>query len=60
VFNLTEERLDALVDALREDRIPEFTSVTLPQDQDEIGGNRRSDAPETVGSITPPVSSTIR
>lgn len=60
VFNLTEERLDALVDALREDRIPEFTSVTLPQDQDELGGNRRSDVPDTVGSLTPPVSSTIR
>jgi NADH-quinone oxidoreductase subunit E len=60
VFNLTEERLDALVDALREDRIPEFTSVTLPQDQDELGGNRRSDAPARVGSLTPPVSSTIR
>jgi NADH-quinone oxidoreductase subunit E len=23
--------------------MPSFTSVTLPQDEDEMGGNRRSD-----------------
>lgn len=60
VFNLTEERLDALVDALREGKTPDFTSVTLPQDQDDLGGNRRSDAPASDLSAPPPVSATIR
>lgn len=60
VFNLTEEKLDALIDALREGRMPEFTSVTLPQDQEDLGGNRRSDAPSTAEYVAPPVSRTIR
>jgi len=59
VFNLTEERVDALIDALREGRSPDFTSVALPQDEDEMGGNRRSDAPATATYTTPPVSRTI-
>jgi len=59
VFNLTEERVDALIDALREGRSPDFTSVALPQDEDEMGGNRRSDAPATATYTTPPVSKTI-
>ena len=59
VFNLTEERVDALIDALREGRTPDFTSVALPQDEDEMGGNRRSDAPVTATYSAPPVSKTI-
>ncbi|NNE36383.1 MAG: hypothetical protein HKN13_14195 [Rhodothermales bacterium] len=60
VFNLTEEKVDALVDALKEGRTPPFTSVTLPQDEDEMGGNRRSDVDSTVAYEVPPVSETIR
>ncbi len=60
VMNLTEEKLDTLVDALQEGRMPPFASVTLPQDQDEMGGNRRSDAPSQEIYQAPPVSQTIR
>jgi len=60
VMDLTREKIDALLDALRDDRMPEFTSVTLPQDEDELGGNRRSDAPETQTSSARPVSESIR
>jgi NADH-quinone oxidoreductase subunit E len=60
VMNLTEEKLDALIDALREDRLPPFTSVNLPQDDEEMGGNRRTDAPFKAHYHVPPVSKTIR
>ncbi len=43
VFNLTPQKLDALLDSLRAGEIPKFASVTLPQDEDEMGGNRRTD-----------------
>lgn len=60
VHNLTREKIDALVDALREDKIPAFTSVTLPQDEDEMGGNRRTDVSSTETYQAGPVSETIR
>lgn len=60
VHNLTEEKIDALIDALREDRMPDFTSVTLPQDEDELGGNRRSDVEHTEAYQAGPVSETTR
>ncbi len=60
VHNLTEEKIDALIDALREDRMPAFTSVTLPQDEDELGGNRRSDGEHTEAYQAGPVSETTR
>lgn len=60
VHNLTEEKIDALVDALREDRMPAFTSVTLPQDEDELGGNRRTDVESTEAYKAGPVSETTR
>ena len=59
VHNLTREKVDALVDALRESKEIPFTSVTLPQDEDEMGGNRRSDVTDTDTYQTPPVSETI-
>ncbi len=60
VMDLTREKVDALLDALRDDRIPGFTSVTLPQDEDELGGNRRSDAHETQTYSARLVSESIR
>ncbi len=43
VHCVTRARADALIDALKAGRMPEFASVTLPQDEDELGGNRRTD-----------------
>ena len=43
VHNLTEEKVDQLIEDLKDGEMPEFTSVTLPQDEDEMGGNRRTD-----------------
>lgn len=60
VHNLTKEKLDALIDALSDGQVPPFASVTLPQDEDELGGNRRSDAEGIETYVTPPVSETIR
>ena len=70
VHNLTEAKLDALVDALREQAgadvpagdagaVLPFESVTLPQDEDDLGGNRRTDAEAVETYQTPPVSQTI-
>lgn len=60
VHNLTREKIDALLDALREGNMPEFESVTLPQDEDEMKGNRRSDVTKTTSYTTPPVSETVK
>ncbi|TDI68837.1 MAG: NAD(P)H-dependent oxidoreductase subunit E [Bacteroidetes bacterium] len=60
VLDLTTEKVDALLDALREGRTPEFTSATLPQDEDDLGGNRRSDVNEFQSSGPRPVSETVR
>jgi NADH-quinone oxidoreductase subunit E len=60
VYNLTEQKLDALIDAMRDGKMPKFTSVTLPQDEDEMGGNRRSDVEETAAYKTPPVAVTTQ
>ena len=55
VHNLTKEKVDRLIDTLRDGKMPEFTSVTLPQDEDEMGGNRRTDVnPEQVEPSQPP------
>ena len=59
VHNLTEAKLDALVDALRGGQALPFESVTLPQDEVEMGGNRRTDAEAVETYQTPPVSDTI-
>lgn len=60
VHNLTEEKIDALIDALKEGTMPAFTSVTLPQDEDDLGGNRRSDVTVTEAYSVRPVSETIK
>lgn len=43
VHNLTKEKVDRLIEDLRAGKMPEFTSMTLPQDENEMGGNRRTD-----------------
>ncbi|MES3630027.1 MAG: NAD(P)H-dependent oxidoreductase subunit E [Longimonas sp.] len=60
VHNLTEEKVDALLEDLKEGKMPPFVSVTLPQDEDEMGGNRRSDAEATETYQTPPRSETVK
>ena len=60
VHNLTEEKLDRLIDSLRAGKMPPFVAVTLPQDEDEMGGNRRTDAEAIEPYQTPPVSETVR
>lgn len=60
VMNLTKEKIDALIDALEKDREPFFTSVTLPQDEDDLGGNRRTDVQTISTYTTPPVAETLR
>lgn len=59
VMQLTEEKIDALIDALRQDKALAFESMTLPQDQDELGGNRRTDAETTLDSRPAPIAETI-
>ncbi len=59
VHNLTREKIDRLVDGLRAGERPVFESVTLPQDEDEMGGNRRSDAPATERYVAPPAAGTV-
>lgn len=59
VHNLTPEKCDRLVADLRADKLPPFVSVTLPQDEAELGGNRRSDAEAEERSTTPPVAQTL-
>ncbi len=59
VHNLTREKVDVLVEDLKAGKMPGFQSVTLPQDETELGGNRRSDAEAVTEYQTPPVSSTI-
>lgn len=59
VHNLDRDKIDALLDALREGNVPTFTSVTLPQDEDELGGNRRTDVALTETYSVRPVSETL-
>lgn len=60
VHNLTREKADHLLKALERGEMPPFVSVTLPQDEDELGGNRRSDAEAVEAAEIPPVAKTIR
>ena len=59
VHNLTTEKLDGLLATLRDGKELPFESVTLPQDEAELGGNRRTDAEAVETYQTPPVSETI-
>ena len=60
VHNLTRAKIDRLIDDLRAGKEPAFESVTLPQDEQDFGGNRRSDVRATETYVTPPVSQTIK
>ncbi|WP_022836479.1 NADH-quinone oxidoreductase subunit NuoE family protein [Salisaeta longa] len=55
VHNLTEEKVDRLIEDLQEGIVPSFTSMTLPQDEDEMGGNRRTDVEHTDTYQTQPL-----
>ncbi len=59
VHNLTPEKCDRLLADLRAGTLPPFESVTLPQDEADLGGNRRTDAEAVEAYLTPPVSTTI-
>ena len=59
VHNLTKEKVDGLVDDLKAGKMPGFQSVTLPQDETDLGGNRRSDTEAVTEYQTPPFSETI-
>jgi NADH-quinone oxidoreductase subunit E len=60
VHNLSRAKIDRLLDGMRAGKMPDFTSVTLPQDEDEMGGNRRSDAARAEPYQAPPVAETVR
>jgi len=60
VHNLTTAKLDRLIDELKQGRVPPFVSVTLPQDEDEMGGNRRSDAEAVDTYQAPPLPQTVK
>jgi len=60
VHNLTEEKVDNLLADLKEDKVPPFTSITLPQDDDEMGGNRRSDVKSAESSVEAPRAAYIK
>ena len=59
VHNLTESKVDGMLSGLKEGKMPAFESVSLPQDEDEMGGNRRSDVDVTDTYKTPPVAETF-
>lgn len=59
VHNLTEKKIDGLIDGLKDGKMPAFESVTLPQDETEMGGNRRDDVESVEHYKTPPVSETF-
>ena len=59
VHNLTTEKVDAMLDALRAGKDLPFESITLPQDEADLGGNRRTDAEAVDTYQTPPVSETV-
>jgi NADH-quinone oxidoreductase subunit E len=54
VHQLTPEKIDDLIESLRAGEVPAFTSVTLPQDEDEMDGNRRTDVEKTTTYETQP------
>lgn len=54
--NLTPEKIDGLLDALESGKALPFISVTLPQDEDEMGGNRRTDTEALERYVTNPRS----
>ena len=60
VHNLTPGKVDALLDVLQKGEELPFVSLTLPQDEDELAGNRRSDAEAEESYQTPPIAEAIQ
>jgi NADH-quinone oxidoreductase subunit E len=60
VHNLSKEKVDDLLESLRDGEMPPFVSITLPQDEDEMGGNRRTDAEAVESYGTPPRAEHMR
>ena len=60
VHNLTPAKCDALLADLAGGKEIGFASLTLPQDEKELGGNRRSDADSAEAYETMPVSQTLK
>lgn len=56
VHNLTREKVDATLEALKEGKELPFESVTLPMDEEHFDGNRRADAEAVTAYQTPPVA----
>lgn len=56
VHRLTPEKVDRVIEDLQNDKLPPFVSITLPQDEDEMEGNRRSDVEATATYETSPVA----
>ena len=53
-YNLTPEKIDAVLAAMEAGKPLPFVSVTLPQDEDEMDGNRRTDAEAVEHYAAPP------
>ncbi len=56
IHRVTPDKLDQLIDDLLQGKEPPFVSITLPQDEVELSGNRRSDAEVVNPYRTPPES----
>ncbi|MCY4234018.1 MAG: NAD(P)H-dependent oxidoreductase subunit E [Bacteroidetes bacterium] len=54
--HLTPDKIDELLKAMELGQPLPFVSITLPQDEDEMGGNRRTDADAVEQYATPPRS----
>ncbi len=54
--NLTPEKIDVLLATLENGEPLPFVSLTLPQDEDQMQGNRRSDAEAVEAYQVPPVA----
>jgi len=59
VHNLTPARCDGLLAGLRAGAAAPFESVTLPQDEADLGGNRRSDAEAVTAYGPAPVAQSL-
>ena len=59
LHNLTPAKVDRLIEDLKQGTMPPFVSVTLPQDEADLGGNRRSDAEAVETYQPPPVAESV-
>jgi NADH-quinone oxidoreductase subunit E len=60
VHHLTPAKCDRLLAGLRAGQLPGFTAVTLPQDEAELDGPRRTDADAVEAYGPPPVAERLR